>query len=57
MDRARKRKRAATKLPREATPIAKEELEAEEMGGFEYYLEHPVLFPSAKETLLAQNRA
>ena len=37
VDRARKRKIAYTDFPREAAPAAEEELEIEEIGGFEDY--------------------
>ena len=63
MERTRKRKRAASELPREAAPTAEEELEIEEIwggggGGVEDYLEQLVLSPRAEEDIMpAQNRA
>ena len=57
VERARKRKRAYTNLPREEAPAVEEEPETEEMGGFEDYLKQPVLSPSVEEIFAAQNRA
>ena len=61
VERARKRKKAGTGLPREATPIAKEELETEEGGGggggVDDYPEQLVLSPRAEEIVLAHNIA
>ena len=47
-------------MPREAAPAADEEPKTEERGwggGFEDYLEQPVLSPNVEETLPTQNRA
>ena len=50
MERARKRKRVASKLPREASLAAEEELERGGGGGcFEDHLEKPVLSPKTEE--------
>ena len=53
VERARKRKRAATELPKEATPAVEEGPETEEIGGFEDYLGQPVLSPRAEEIVLS----
>ena len=55
VERARKRKRVATKFQREATPTVEEELETEEIGGFEDYPEQPMLSSKAEEIVHAQN--
>ena len=55
VEKARKRKRENTDFPREAAFTVEEEPETEEIGGFEYYPEQPMLSPSVEETLHAQN--
>ena len=64
VERARKRKRVASELPREAALAAKEEPKTEKMegggggggGGFEDYPEELVLSPRDEEEMPAHNR-
>ena len=57
MERARKRKRATSKLLREVAPTGEEKMEIEENGVFEDYPEKPMLSPRDEEEMPTHNRA
>ena len=56
VERAKKKKQLQNYKGRQPQQLKKSQKQ-KKLGGFEDYLEQPVLSPNAKETLSAQNRA